>query len=81
MINLIDWSNSVFVKENVFEFEGQLYEDLRPYLHEPFNQDIAESNIKFRLIIDPDPLDPIPVDDYDYIEDSDLTSRLEKFKP
>jgi len=68
----IDLASSVFEEANVFEFEGRLYEDLRPYLSFDWNKDLVDEGINFRVIFD--------YDDYDYIVDKELDDKLCKFK-
>ena len=70
---MINFNDCAYDRKNVFEFENKLYEDLRSVLHLDHNQDLVESNIKFRVIFSEY--------DYDYIEnDEELTNRLEEYR-
>lgn len=65
----INFADSVYAEENVFEFENNLYEDLRSYLHLDHCADLVKDNIKFRVIF--------CENDYDYIQDNqELTDKL-----
>jgi hypothetical protein len=68
----MDYDKSLFCEDQVFEHDGKLYEDLRSFLHEEWNKDLVEDNIKFRVIFGED--------DYDYVIDQQLTDKLEKFR-
>lgn len=68
----MNFDNSLFCEDQVFEYDGKMYEDLRSSLHEEWNQDLTEENIKFRVIFSED--------DYDYVVDQQLTDKLEKFR-
>ena len=57
-------TDSCFDENFCFEFENNVYEDLR-------DSDLEE-NIKFRVVLSDD--------DYDYVEDADLIKKLEAIK-
>ena len=67
-----DSSNSIYCSYLVFEYQGELYEDLRPSLNHEFNKDLLDAGIKFRLII--------TEDDYDYVESDELNEALTKLR-
>jgi hypothetical protein len=58
----IDFTDSCFDENFCFEFENNVYEDLRDSF-------LEEENIKFRVVLSDD--------DYDYVEDTDLIKKLE----